>query len=153
MSDSFSERVLPSLPAWLLVPAGAVLVGIMLLPIGPVVAVIGALAVTLLLIGLLWRASPSILVRAETLAVDRARLPIQVISAVETLDRAQTERAMGPELDARAHLRHRAWANSAVKITLEDPEDPTPYWLISTRRPEELAEALGHPATTSEQGT
>lgn len=145
MSGFVSERVLPSLTAWLLVPAGALLVGIMLLPIAAVASVAGGLTVALVIGGLLWRASPAIQVRGGMLTVDRARLPIEVISAVEVLDRPQTEQAMGPELDARAHLRHRAWAPHAVRIVLDDPDDPTPYWLISTRRPEELAEALGHP--------
>ena len=145
MSQFFAERVLPSLTAWLLVPAGAVLVGIMLLPIDLAVAVTGGLAVALVVGVLLWIASPAILVRPGMLTVDRARLPLQVISAVEMLDRPQTEQAMGPDLDARAHLRHRAWAGSSVRIVLDDPDDPTPYWLISTRRPEEFAEALGHP--------
>ena len=149
MSGYFAERVLPSLTAWLLVPAGAVLVGVMLLPIGPATAVVGGLVVALVTGALLWWASPAILVRAGMLTVDRARLPIQVISAVEMLDRKQTEQAMGPDLDARAHLRHRAWASHSVRITLDDPDDPTPYWLVSTRRPEQLAEALGHPVEAS----
>ncbi|WP_147917323.1 DUF3093 domain-containing protein [Ruania zhangjianzhongii] len=145
MAESFSERVSPSLTVWLLVPAGAVLVGIMLLPIGPTPAVIGGVVVALVIALLLWRVSPAILVRDGMVTVDRARLPIQLISAVDILDRPQTEQAMGPDLDARAHLRHRAWAKTSVRIVLNDPEDPTPYWLISTRRPEELAAALGHP--------
>lgn len=145
MPQFFAERVLPSLTAWLLVPAGAVLVGVMLLPIDLAVAVTGGLAVALVIGVLLWVSSPAILVRSGMLTVDRARLPIQVISAVEMLDRSQTERAMGPDLDARAHLRHRAWAHSSVRIVLDDPDDPTPYWLISTRRPEDLAAALGRP--------
>ena len=29
-----------------------------------------------------------------------------------------------------------------VKIDITDPSDPTPYWLTSTRRPEELVAAL-----------
>ena len=32
--------------------------------------------------------------------------------------------------------------STAVEITLADPADPVPYWLISTRRPAELAAAL-----------
>jgi len=145
MADLFRERVLPSLAAWLLVPAGGALVGIMLLPIGVWVGVVGACVVALVVALLLWRASPQITVQGGTLTVDRARLPIQVVSAVDVLDRPGTEQAMGPDLDARAYLRHRAWAESSVRVVLDDPADPTPYWLLSTRRPTELATALGHP--------
>lgn len=149
MADVFHERVQPSLVAWLLAPAGGVLVGIMLLPIGVWIAVVGTGVVAAGLAALLWRASPAITVADGQLRVDRARLPTTVISAVDMLDRAATERALGPELDARAYLRHRAWAGSAVRVQLADPDDPTPYWLVSTRRPAELAAALGHPVTAS----
>src|SRR5690625_5969052 len=107
MADVFQERVLPSVVAWLLVPAGGALVGIMLLPIGVWVGVVGACVVALVVVLLLWRASPQITVQGGTLTVDRARLPIQVISAVDVLDRPGTEQAMGPDLDARAYLRDR----------------------------------------------
>jgi hypothetical protein len=30
----------------------------------------------------------------------------------------------------------------AVRIEVVDPDDPTPYWVISTRRPEDLIAAL-----------
>ena len=144
MAEVFRERVLPSVAAWLLVPAGGALVGIMLLPIGVWVGVLGTCVVALVVAVLLWRASPKITVQDGVLTVDRARLPIQVISAVDVLDRPGTEQAMGPDLDARAYLRHRAWAEHSVRVVLADPEDPTPYWLLSTRRPVELAAALGH---------
>jgi hypothetical protein len=31
---------------------------------------------------------------------------------------------------------------TAIKIPITDAEDPTPYWLISTRNPDKLAELL-----------
>jgi hypothetical protein len=30
----------------------------------------------------------------------------------------------------------------AVQVLLDDPADPTPYWLVSTRHPERLAATL-----------
>jgi hypothetical protein len=36
----------------------------------------------------------------------------------------------------------RAWARTAVRVEVLDPADPTPYWLVSTRRPDELAAAI-----------
>jgi hypothetical protein len=30
-----------------------------------------------------------------------------------------------------------------VRLRLDDPEDPTPYWLFSVRRPEALVRHLG----------
>lgn len=30
-----------------------------------------------------------------------------------------------------------------VLLVLDDPDDPTPYWLVSARHPEKLITALG----------
>ena len=30
-------------------------------------------------------------------------------------------------------------------LVLDDPLDPTPYWLVSSKKPQELLEALGRP--------
>ena len=37
----------------------------------------------------------------------------------------------------------RPWVSTTVELTLADPADPVPYWLVSTRRPGALATALG----------
>ena len=50
-------------------------------------------------------------------------------------------RERGPSLDARAWLSIRGWVDPVVKVTLADEKDPTPYWLVSTRRPEDLKAA------------
>jgi hypothetical protein len=36
----------------------------------------------------------------------------------------------------------RGWIPGVVRVELRDPEDPTPYWIVSSRRPQELAKAL-----------
>ncbi|MGH3340752.1 MAG: DUF3093 family protein [Propionibacteriaceae bacterium] len=38
---------------------------------------------------------------------------------------------------------------TAVEITLEDAVDPVPYWLVSTRRPQRLADALQDAASST----
>jgi Protein of unknown function (DUF3093) len=42
-----------------------------------------------------------------------------------------------------------------VEITLADPADPVPYWLVSSRRPDQLATALtaasGRPARRADE--
>ena len=34
------------------------------------------------------------------------------------------------------------WIPEMVMLVLDDPEDPTPYWLVSTRNPEEVLRAF-----------
>jgi hypothetical protein len=45
-------------------------------------------------------------------------------------------------LDARAWLLIRGWITPVVKVDLTDPTDPTPYWIVSTRRPAEVVAAI-----------
>ena len=46
------------------------------------------------------------------------------------------------DADARAYLLLRPYLSRAVMVPVDDPADPTPYWLVSTRRPDELVAAL-----------
>ncbi|MGI8578766.1 MAG: DUF3093 domain-containing protein [Nocardioidaceae bacterium] len=71
-----------------------------------------------------------------------ATLPLQYVGEVEALDKQATRRMLGAEADARAYLVVRAYCSGAVKVSVEDAADPAPYWLVSTRRPEQLAQAL-----------
>ena len=40
---------------------------------------------------------------------------------------------------------HHAWIKTMVLLVLDDPDDPTPYWLVSTRHPEKVLAALDIP--------
>ena len=48
----------------------------------------------------------------------------------------------GTRLNGLAYLCIRGWIDPVVRIDITDPSDRTPYWLTSTRRPEELTAAL-----------
>ncbi|MGV9482476.1 DUF3093 family protein, partial [Gordonia aichiensis] len=54
--------------------------------------------------------------------------------------------ALGRQLDPAAYVQHRAWIGPMALLVLDDPDDPTPYWLISTRRPDRVLAALGLPS-------
>ena len=80
--------------------------------------------------------------RADGLHAGRAWLPWQYVGDVLALDAGETRRHQGVDADARAHLVMRSYCPRAVKVVVDDREDPTPYWLVSTRRPEALAASL-----------
>lgn len=72
----------------------------------------------------------------------RARVELRFVGEVVPLDAEATRLVAGRDADARAFLLLRPYRKKAVKVTLRDPADPTPYWLVSTRRPDALAAAL-----------
>lgn len=81
-------------------------------------------------------------VRDGTLLAGRAALPVKYAGEVRALDRAAVRRLMGPEADPSAWTVHRPWVREGLAVVVTDPADDTPYWLISSRHPVELAAAL-----------
>jgi Protein of unknown function (DUF3093) len=71
-----------------------------------------------------------------------ARIPVSMLARPAPLDAEATRLLAGRDADARAYLMLRPYLKRAVRVDVADPSDPVPYWLVSTRRPEELAAAL-----------
>jgi hypothetical protein len=46
------------------------------------------------------------------------------------------------DADPAAFLAIKFWVSTGVKITLNDQRDPTPYWLISCKKMNELKNTL-----------
>jgi DUF3093 family protein len=93
-------------------------------------------------LGLLWLGRLRIAVTDDELLVDDARLPARHVGGVTVLDPAQKRLLLGPAAQPHAFVVQRPWVPGALQVHLDDPTDPTPYWLVSSRRPEALAEAL-----------
>jgi hypothetical protein len=89
-----------------------------------------------------WVGRSRVAVRDGVLYAGRAHIPVALIGPVEALDAEQTRRVHGVEADARAFLLTRPYLKRSVKVTIDDPADRTPYWLVSTRHPRRLAAAL-----------
>jgi Protein of unknown function (DUF3093) len=81
------------------------------------------------------------------LRVGAASLPGRFVAGAISVTAAEKQTLLGPELDPSAFVLHRPWVGPAVRVALNDPEDPTPYWIFSVRRPEALLECLrtAHP--------
>lgn len=90
----------------------------------------------------LWLGRTKIEVTGGELWVGDAHVPLRFIEDAEVVPAAEKRRALGPELDPAAFVVHRPWAPASVRIWLDDEDDPTPYWVVSSRRPEQLAAAL-----------
>jgi hypothetical protein len=71
-----------------------------------------------------------------------AHLPVTVIARSAEIPRSAKSAALGRQLDPAAYVLHRAWIGPMVLLVLDDPDDPTPYWLVSCRHPERVLSAL-----------
>jgi hypothetical protein len=78
----------------------------------------------------------------RVLAAGRARLQWPYCGPATALTAEETRRLHGVDADPRAYLLVRPYVATAVRVDVRDPADPTPYWMLSSRRPETLAESI-----------
>ncbi|MEU3456012.1 DUF3093 domain-containing protein [Micromonospora sp. NPDC006766] len=91
---------------------------------------------------LAWLSRLRVEVRDRELWVDDAHLPARHVADVVPLDTAGRREVLGVGADPLAFVVQRPWIGGAVQVVLDDPADPTPFWVVSTRRPVELAAAI-----------
>lgn len=91
----------------------------------------------------LWRLGRlRVAVEDGELRVDDARLPVRFVAGVTVLGVAEKRLLLGTAAHPHAFVVQRPWVRGAVQIHLADPADPTPYWVVSSRRPAALAAAV-----------
>lgn len=139
---SYTERLWPT--PWLFFACLLILpaVTLMLTPINFTLAIIVAVLAYAAACWFLVLTSPRVTLTDRGLQAGRATLPREFIGAVEVLEGDELQLAIGPKLDARTHLLLRGWVKTGVRIENTDPKDPAPFWIVSSRAPEELAAAL-----------
>jgi len=72
----------------------------------------------------------------------QAHLPADVVSRSAVVPRSAKSAALGRQLDPAAFVLHRNWVGPMALVVLDDPDDPTPYWMISSRHPDRVLSAL-----------
>jgi len=142
VDETFRERLWPGPGGWLIAAGLGALVGLVLFPISVALAWgVGAAAVVLALV-VTAALTPQIAVTGGELRAGSAHIPLPLLGDATPLAGDELRTALGPDLDARAYVCLRGWVHTAVRVELTDPEDPTPYWIVSTRRPRALVAAL-----------
>jgi Protein of unknown function (DUF3093) len=101
-----------------------------------------AVVLPLTVAALLWLGRLRVTVTGTEFCVDDARLPVAVIADVVALDAAGKREVLGVGAHPLAFVVQRPWIGGAVQVLLDDPADPTPFWVVSTRHPVQLAESL-----------
>lgn len=139
----YAERL--HAPAWVWVVVMALVVSLAVaygaavgVGVGLVTAVLGGVAAG----WGLYRAGARVIVTGQELIAGPALIPLPAVGTVRPLDAERTRHLRGPGADPRAYLLVRGWVSTSVYVEVVDPADPTPYWLVATRRPDQLAAAL-----------
>ncbi|MFC3298959.1 DUF3093 domain-containing protein [Arthrobacter agilis] len=139
---SYEERLWPSFWIWLIAAGFSAATIVMFAPISMVVGYTVAVVVAIIVGTLLILSTPRIVVTDTTLTVGRATIERSYLGDVGWYTGDDATHQRGPGLHGLAYLCIRGWISPVVRIELTDPEDRTPYWLVSSRTPERLVEAL-----------
>ena len=110
----------------------------------PVVVAVGAAGVlTALVVALLvGYGAAHVAVHDGVLHAGRASIAVSFLRNPVVLNAEEARRIAGMDADARAYLLLRPYLRRAVKVEVADPTDPTPYWLVSSRRPDRVVAAI-----------
>ena len=104
---------------------------------------VGVVTVAIIAALLIAISRSDVVVDGTGLRADREFLPSPAIGRVRALDRATMRDVLGRDARADAVLSIKPWVATGVQVEVADPADRTPYWVVATRRPIELATALG----------
>ena len=148
----FAERLRPSVWAWLIPLSAALALALAYsVALGPV----GALVTFIVVFGIgayvLLRSVAVVRVDDRVFRAGPARLPLQYAGRVRVLDEEAAARVRSSGADAQAYyLLRTGYSKRAVAVEVTDARDPHPYWVVSTRRPDELASAIMEATATHE---
>ena len=95
---------------------------------------------------------PRVSVDGTTFRAGRAHIPLELVGPATALDADGVRRQAGVDADARAYLLLRPYLKRGVRVDIADPADPTPYWLVSCRRPEAVVTAVRVGRTAGRSG-
>ncbi len=141
---TYRERLLPRWWAWLLAFSLMLMLAIAYgAAFGDTVgwALSGGGAVLVIFVLIL--TAPRLVVTDEYLMVDDARLPLNSIASATAVTGAEMRDLRGPGADARLFVALRPWsAPAGVYVQLDDPTDPHPAWLFTSRHPARLTAAI-----------
>jgi hypothetical protein len=106
-------------------------------------ATIGAFILATLAIPVIAKSLTSrISVSENELRIDKAHIERKYLGKVTVLDSDAMRLLRTRDADPAAYLAIKFWAAKGIKIEIADSRDSTPYWLITSKRGEELAASL-----------
>jgi len=146
MVTTYRERLRLPLIWWFFGALFAVSVGWIFLVVTTwTIAAIAALIVAVPLTWALWTyGSLTLEVTDGNILIGRARLESRFQGPAQALTAEGFRHVMGPGADARAFILTRPYVRTGALIPVTDAGDATPYWLVSTRHPEDFVASLAH---------
>jgi hypothetical protein len=138
----YTERLLPGLPFYLATAFVPVALYLVALAFNADIALLALIVAEIVIIILSILLAPVITLNNEELRVARAYIPTSALGKSLAVSKDQIFVERGQKLDPKAYISFQIGVKGLIKTEIKDANDPTPYWLFSTRHPIKLAEAL-----------
>jgi hypothetical protein len=138
----FRETVIPGKTFFLSLVPLPVAIWLVSLPLNVTIGTAVAVGSYLAAMAIATAKSIRISVSKSKLEVSPATIDRKHVVVAKIIDKKDVFAERGSRLDSRAYTRFQIGVKNLVRIEISDPRDPTPYWLISTRKPRELVRAL-----------
>jgi hypothetical protein len=110
--------------------------------LGNSAALISFLVLSALVVLIAVRTRLMIQVSESELLVGRAHIDLKYIGEVTELDSQAMRKLRTRDADPMAFIGIRFWSSTGVKVEITDNRDETPYWLITSNKANQLAQAL-----------
>ncbi len=142
-ASPYEERLTAPRTWWLISLLVGVSMALILLPFGTL-PMLGGLAGGTAVAAVAASSYGSVRIRVvgDSLIAGEAKLPVSALGDAEVLAPEEARAWRTHKADPRAFMLLRAYVPTALRVTVTDPQDPTPYLYLSTREPERLAAAL-----------
>ena len=139
----FREKLTPPIWGWVALTGFCLMLAVSVSAVfGDLAAVIVFVILVLLFIFFGFKYSPVIKVDNEFLYANKAKLPLHIIKKATPLSVSETTKIRGVNADPKCFSATSPLINTSIRIDFEDKDDPHTYWLLSTRKPEELSRVL-----------
>jgi hypothetical protein len=138
-------REVISAPIWLIAFVYFIFLSVVLsiwAALGDVPALLTFVALTIALAVIYQKTKLVIEIDSEELRVGPARIERKYIGQCENLEAPALKLVRGRDADPAAYLGIRFWQPTGIKMHVLDSRDSTPYWLITSKRGQEMTALL-----------
>ena len=138
-------REVISAPLWLIAFVYFIFLSIVLsiwAALGDNPALVTFIALTIALVVMYQKSKLVIEIDGDELRVGPAKIEKKYIGHCENLDAPSFKLVRGRNADPAAYLGIRFWQPTGIKMSVNDSRDSTPYWLVTSKRGQELTALL-----------
>jgi len=139
----FREKLLPPFWSWLFLIGISLMLSVSMSAIfGTNVALIIFILTSTVLCVVTYLFSPELKIDSQYFYAGRAKLPLKIITQIESLNALETTQLRGVKTDLKAFHAISPLIPTSIKIDFDDPTDPHSYWLVSTRKGQKIKNLL-----------